>query len=310
MTTLRRPEIAGVVPAIYTPFRNDLSIDEESLRALTDRVASVDGVGAIFCTGHAGEVASLSREERKRVISCVAEATAGRMPVMAGIYSDSLTESIEHARDAREAGASVITIFPPNVFFGGATRSPDVPFAWFEAIARAVDIAICIFQFPPASGLGYTTETLVRLASLPQVVAVKEGSGAPDIYENNMLALSALDPAVSVLTSNNEWWLADLALGGDGILSGSGPVLAKEQVALWRAMAAGDLAAAREVQARIRPLLKVFYRSPSIDMHNRMKNALVMMGVVPDAAVRPPLARLDGAELAEIRTALEQAGLL
>ena len=151
----------------------------------------------------------------------------------------------------------------------------------------------------------------MRLASLPEVVAVKEGSGSPRIYEDNVLALRAIDPPVTVLTSNNEWWLADLAYGGDGILSGSGPVLAKEQVALWRAMNNGNLVEARKINERMRPLLRVFYKSPDFDMHNRMKNALVMMGVLPRATVsNVPLLPLGQDELGQIRSALEAVGLI
>jgi len=310
MAKRRQPDITGVVPAIYTTFNDDYSIDERSLQHLADRMASIDGVGAVFCIGHAGEVASLSASERARVVRSVAEAVAGRVPILAGVYSDSIDEAIQHARDAKKAGASAVTVFPPNVFFGGATADSERPFRWMEAIANRAEIPICIFQFPPASGLGYSTDTLVRLASLPEGVAVKEGSGSPRIYEDNVVALSAVDPPVSVLTSNNEWWLADLAFGGDGILSGSGPVLAKEQVALWRAMKSGDLASARKINAKIRPLLRVFYKGPEIDMHNRMKNALVMMGVLPRATVRPPLLPPDQKELDQIRNALVTVGLL
>jgi 4-hydroxy-tetrahydrodipicolinate synthase len=255
-------------------------------------------------------VASLSREERKRVVTLVSEAVAGRMPVLAGIYSDSLDESVEHAKDAKAAGAQIATIFPPNVYLGGATASSEVPFHWFETIAKSAEISLCIFQFPVNSGLGYSTETLVKLATLPQVVAIKEGSGTPRAYEANLTALRAKAPQVSVLTSNNDWWMADLAYGSDGILSGSSPVMPELQVSLWRAMQNSDLKAARAAQEKIRPLLDAFYRFPDIDMHNRMKSALVIMGILPNGTVRPPLRALDKAELSAIETALRSAGLL
>jgi 4-hydroxy-tetrahydrodipicolinate synthase len=161
------------------------------------------------------------------------------------------------------------------------------------------------------SGLGYSTETLVRLAELPEVVAVKEGSGNPRVYEDNVLALSSLPSPVRVLTTNNEWWLADLALaGGDGILSGSGPVLAKEQVEIYRSVTSGDLRHAQEVHARVRPLLRAFYKAPAIDMHNRMKVALQLLGILPHATVRPPLKPIGEAERKEIRRALERVAFL
>src|SRR5207245_11675470 len=133
-------------------------------------------VGAIFCTGHAGEVAALSRDERWQVTKRVAEAVAGRVPVLAGIYTDSITEAVAMARDARQAGAAALTIFPPPIFADGATSTSEMPFRWFETVAREAETPVVIFQFDRGSNLAYTTETLTRLASLPQVVAVKEGS--------------------------------------------------------------------------------------------------------------------------------------
>jgi 4-hydroxy-tetrahydrodipicolinate synthase len=300
----------GVVPAIYTPFNNDESVDKKSLQSLADRMASTDGVCGVFCTGHAGEVAAMSASERALVVRLVAEAVNGRVPVLAGIYNDSLEDSVQAANDAKAAGASIVTIFPPNVFQGGATESSEIPFRWFETIARRAEVDICIFQFPVSSGLGYSTDTLVRLASLREVVALKEGSSSPRAYEANLTALKASAPRISVLTSNNEWWLADLAYGGDGILSGSGPVMPELQVRLWRAMRDCDLAKARGIQSQIRPLLDVFYKSPSMDMTPRMKTALLLMGLLPNATVRPPLRPVGEAERLEIEKALKSAGLL
>jgi 4-hydroxy-tetrahydrodipicolinate synthase len=139
---------------------------------------------------------------------------------------------------------------------------------------------------------------------------MKEGSGSPRAYEANLVALRKAAPQVSILTSNNDWWLADLAYGGDGILSGSSPVMPELQVALWRAMQRSDLEAARAAQAKIRPLLDVFYRFPDIDMHNRMKSALVILGILPGGDVRPPLRALDRKELSAIEAALVASGLL
>ncbi|RWI88908.1 dihydrodipicolinate synthase family protein [Mesorhizobium sp.] len=309
MTEAREPAIKGVVPAIYTPFKDDLSVDEKSLQLLADRVASVDGVGGVFCTGHAGEVAALSVEEQKRVVKAVSEAVGDRVPVLAGLYCDNLDQAITIARNSREAGASVITVFPPGAL-AGAMTNPELVHSWHETIIRKAGVKVCLFQFPLSSPLGYSAQTLSRLVTLPEVVAVKEGSGNPRQYEDNVVELSALEKPVSVLTSNNDWWLADLTLGGDGVLSGSGPVLAREQVEMYRAVTSNDLAKARAVQARIRPLLRTLYRAPGIDSHTRMKLALVIMGVLPNANVRPPLMPLEPGERKGLEKVLSQAGLL
>jgi 4-hydroxy-tetrahydrodipicolinate synthase len=104
--------------------------------------------------------------------------------------------------------------------------------------------------------------------------------------------------------------MSSLALGCNGLLSGSGSVIADLQAQLWRAMQADDLAEARRVSARIQPTVDVFYTEPWVDMHNRMKEALVLLGKLPRAVVRPPLVKIPAAEVERIRRALLAAGLL
>jgi 4-hydroxy-tetrahydrodipicolinate synthase len=310
MAAKRQPVITGVVPAILTPFRDDLKIDERVLQELADSMASIDGVGAVFCTGHAGEVAALSRAERQHVVRLTAEAVGRRMPVIAGVYTDSVDEAIGMAREAKAAGATAVTLFPPPIFVDGANHSSEMPFRFFEAVAKGAEIPLVIFQFSPAGGLGYSTDTLVRLSTLPEVVAVKEGSGTVPLYEQNVRALAKATPPVPVLTSNNSWLLASLSVGGDGILSGGSNVSAREHVELYRAVQAGDLRKARQVHDRLYPLVQVFYRAPFINMHTRMKEALVMLGRLKRATVRPPLLPIADEEREQIRRALHAAGLL
>jgi len=114
---------------------------------------------------------------------------------------------------------------------------------------------------------------------------------------------------VNVLTTHSSWLLSSLVLGCKGLLSGSGSVIADLQAQLFRAVAANDLTAARALNDRIYPLARVFYANPFVDMHNRMKEALVLLGRLPRAVVRPPLVKLDAAEVERIRAALVEAGL-
>jgi 4-hydroxy-tetrahydrodipicolinate synthase len=99
-------------------------------------------------------------------------------------------------------------------------------------------------------------------------------------------------------------------LGCNGLLSGSGSVIPDLQAQLFRAVQHNDLAAARALNDRIEPLMRVFYADPFVDMHNRMKEALVLLGRLPRAHVRPPLVKIGRAEIARIRQGLVEAGLL
>jgi 4-hydroxy-tetrahydrodipicolinate synthase len=104
--------------------------------------------------------------------------------------------------------------------------------------------------------------------------------------------------------------LPSLVLGCNGLLSGSGSVIPDLQSALFHAVQRNDLAAARKINDRIDPLARAFYADPFVDMHNRMKEALVLLGRLPRAVVRPPLVKLERGEIARIRQALVESDLL
>jgi 4-hydroxy-tetrahydrodipicolinate synthase len=122
--------------------------------------------------------------------------------------------------------------------------------------------------------------------------------------------LQGLTRPVNVLSTHSSWLFSSLVLGCKGLLSGAGSVIADLQVQLFSAVAANDLAAARAMNDRIYPLARVFYADPFVDMHNRMKEALVLLGRLPRAVVREPLVKLGATEIERIRAALVGTGLL
>ena len=115
---------------------------------------------------------------------------------------------------------------------------------------------------------------------------------------------------MNVLTTHSSWLFSSLVLGCNGLLSGSGSVIADLQAKLFRAVQKNDLAEAKRLNERIEPAARVFYADPFVDMHNRMKEALVLLGKLPRAVVRPPLVKLGSEEIERIRAALIEAGLL
>jgi 4-hydroxy-tetrahydrodipicolinate synthase len=307
----REPRIAGVVPALITPFHEDLSIDTASLERFAGSIAQ-ERVGALFCSGHAGEVAALSRAERKIVIETVVSAAGGKVPVIAGNYADSLEDAIATGRDARDAGASALTIFPPpNIgAFGDDLIADDMVVDWHRRVTEGTELPGVVFLYRRNSSSSYSRTALARLAEMPSIVAIKEGSGLLTEYEANYKMLSRLESPLPVLTTNNSWLLSSLAVGGDGIMSGASSALAKQHVELWEAVDNCDLAKARAINDQLYPVVQAFYRPQFIDMHSRMKEALVMMGIIPRATPRPPLLPVSEPQRADIRAALIAANLL
>jgi 4-hydroxy-tetrahydrodipicolinate synthase len=301
---------SGVMPANLLPFTADLSIDERAYRRHLRWLADTRGVTGIVANGHAAEVSSLTREERKRSLAIALDETAGQCPVVAGVYSDGTQEAVELARDAQAAGAAGLLVFPPTLFMWGAQHKPDMVIRHFSEIAAGADLPIVVFEYPPASGIGYAPETLAQLTEIPQVAGVKDWSNDIVAFERNLRALRATGRAVAVLSSFTMSLMATFLLGADGAISGMGSVAADLQAELFELCQKGDLDGARRVNDRLDPLVRVFYAPPFVDMHNRMKEALAILGRIPAAHVRPPLTSVSDAERAAIGRALQAAGLV
>jgi len=303
-------KFSGVLPANLLPLTAGLSIDEGAYRAHLRWLVDAPGVTGVVVNGHAAEVASLSREERQRALAIALDEVAGACPVVSGVYADGTQEAVALARDARAGGATGILVFPPTLFMWGAQLKPEMALRHFAEIASAVDLPIVVFEYPTASGIGYTPETLARLAEIPTVAAVKDWSNDIVAFEANMRALRATGRPVAVLSSFTMSLMASFLLGADGAISGMGSVTADLQAELFDACAKGDLDGARRINDRLAPLVSVFYAPPFVDMHNRMKEALVLLGRIPAAHVRPPLTPVGAAEREAIRRALAASGLV
>jgi 4-hydroxy-tetrahydrodipicolinate synthase len=301
---------SGCIPANLLPFTADLQIDVPAYKQHLRCLADAKGVTAIVANGHAAEVSSLSREERKRALALALEEVGGKVPLIAGVYSDGTHEAIDLARDAQAAGATGLLVFPPTIFMWGAQLKPDMVLRHFSMLADAVDLPLIVFEYPPASGMGYSPETLAELCKITTVVGVKDWSNDIVAYERNLRALRASGRPVAMLSSFTMSLLATFLLGADGCISGMGSVAADLQAELFAAAGAGNLAEAHRVNGRLTPLVNVFYAPPFVDMHNRMKEALAILGRIPAAHVRPPLTPVSDDERHRIRLALRASGLL
>ena len=299
----------GVIPAVLLPFENDLSIDEASFRKHLRDVAAVEGLSAVTVNAHSTEVASCTFEEQRRVLEITQDEIGARLPIVNGIWADGSVEAARLAKMAVQGGASALLVFPPGPFTLG--QSPAMAIAHFKRIADATDLPLIAFQYPLATGQGYPKDTLLKMCEqVPSIRAIKDWIGNVPHHEWHIRTLQSMSRPVNVLTTHSSWLFASLALGPNGLLSGSGSVIADLQAKLFRAVQANDLKEAQRLSDRIEPTARVFYADPFVDMHNRMKEALVLLGKLPRAVVRPPLVKIERAEIARIRLALIEAGVL
>ena len=299
----------GVIPAVLLPFDNDLAIDEASFRAHLRDVTGTQGLSAITLNAHSTEVSSCTFDEQKRVLEIAQDEIGDQLPIVNGVWADGSLEAARIARMAEEGGASALLVFPPAPFTLG--QSPAMALAHYKRIADATDLPLIAFQYPIAGGQGYPKDTLLKLVDeVPSIRAIKDWIGNVPHHEWHIRTLQSLARPVNVLTTHSAWLFSSLVLGCNGLLSGSGSVISDLQARLFRAVQANDLAEAKALNDRIEPLMRVFYADPFVDMHNRMKEALVLLGKLPRAVVRPPLVKIERAEIARIRAALVQSGLL
>ena len=240
----------GVIPAVLLPFAEDLSIDENSFRKHLRDVAETSDLSAITINAHSTEVASCTLDEQRRVLDIARDEVGGRLPIVNGVWADGSLEAARIARMAEKGGAAALLVFPPAPFTLG--QSPAMEVEHFKRIADASALPIIAFQYPLATGQGYPRETLLKLVEeVPSIRAIKDWSGNVP-HEMHVRELQSRQPPVNVLTTHSAWLLSSLVLGCNGLLSGSGSVIADLQAALFRAVQANDLAEARRLNDRAR----------------------------------------------------------
>src|SRR5882672_199145 len=240
----------GVIPAVLLPFHDDLAIDEKSFRSHLRDVAGTKGLSAITINAHSTEVASCSFDEQRRVLDIAQDEVGAQLPIVNGIWADGSIEAARIARMAAEGGASALLVFPPAPFTMG--QNAEMALAHFKRIADATDLPIIAFQYPLAGGQGYPRETLLKMVEQgPSIRAIKDWAGNVPQHEMHIRVLQGLPRPVNVLTTHSAWLFSSLVLGCNGLLSGSGSVIADLQSQLFAAVQANDLKTARAVNDRI-----------------------------------------------------------
>ncbi len=298
----------GVIPAALLAFNHDFSIDEAETRRHLAYVGAVAGITAVTVNGHSSEVHACTFDEQARVLDIAGDEIGNEVPLINGVYADGSIEAARIARMADVGGASALLCFPPHSMrMGGIRHRPEMALTHFKMIANATDLPLIVFQY--GDELAYSLDTLVKLVEeIPTIQAVKDWSPAQD-HERHIRVLQTLPRPVNVLSTNSAWLMSSLVMGANGLLSGAGSVIADLQVALFNAVKSDDLKNAKALADRIWHTSQVFYCDPFGDMHNRMKEALVLLGRQERAVVRPPLVKLSAAEIGRISAALDAAGL-
>jgi 4-hydroxy-tetrahydrodipicolinate synthase len=291
------------------PMLPDGAIDWASLRRYTDWIAE-QRPAAIAVNMDAAEAPALSPEERIEVMSVCAEVVGDRVPLLSGLIGGSTDGMIAHGRDLAAAGAQGFCVFPPLPVFIGAPIPAEMIRRFHADIAEALALPLIAFQFPRGWGPDYSGEMLTALATIPQVVAIKESSFDANQTIQAVANVAALDSPVGVLTGSDTFIYEALLMGCDGALIGFAGTAVRELVAMNDKVQNGDAQGAREIWQRLGPVAKFCWRAPIRDFRPRMKELLVLQGLIDHAAVRRPQLGINEAERASIMELARAARLV
>jgi 4-hydroxy-tetrahydrodipicolinate synthase len=293
-----RRTFQGSLVAMVTPFREG-RVDEAKLRDLVEFHVANGTDGLVPC-GTTGESPTLTHEEHKRVVEIVIEQAGDRLPVVAGTGSNSTAEAIELTRHAAEAGAAGALLVTP--YYNKPTQQGL--FEHFRTIAHAVpDLPLIVYNIQGRTAVNLETETLARLARIPNIVGVKEASGSLDQMTAVILACG---PDFTVLSGDDNLTLPLMSVGGKGVISVVGNFLAREVADVTHAALEGDWKRARDLHLKLFPVCKaMFIETNPIPV----KEAMAMLGMLR-AEWRLPMCPMTPANREKLRQALVQAGVL
>lgn len=291
--------ITGSIVALITPMLpNTREIDWESLKRLVDWHIEM-GTGAIVAAGTTGESATLTMTENKAVIDVVVQHAAGRIPVIAGTGANATAEALELTEHAKQSGADACLLVTP--YYNKPTQ--EGLYQHHKLIAETVAIDQILYNVPGRTACDMLPETVRRLATIPNIIGIKEATG--DLERARELLDTC--PADFVVYSGDDFTATELILmGGKGDISVTANVAPRQMADLCAAALAGDAEKARQLNAQLVPLHRaLFVESNPIPV----KWALAEMGMAA-GDIRLPLTELSPGYQPQVRAALQNVGLI
>lgn len=295
---MKQPIFTGSCTALVTPFTEDLTVDYPAMERLLDFQLE-NGTDAVVVCGTTGEAASMSYEERLRVIEAVVRRVDGRIPVIAGTGSNNTANAITLSRDAVLAGADALLVVTP--FYNKATQTGLV--RHYTAIADAAARPVILYHVPSRTGVKCTAETYAALAKHPNIVGVKEAGGDLALVQKTR----ELCPADFSIWSGNDDETAPMMLfGGQGVISVAANIVPREMHRLTEACRSGDFTAAGNMQLKLRKLCEaLFWEVNPIPV----KTALAMMGRCQEV-FRLPMCEMEPENRERLKAVLAEYELI
>ena len=285
----------GTYVAMVTPFDNEKQIDEEGFRSNINFLIE-KGVTGLVGAGTTGESATLSHEEHQRVIEILVDEVDGRVETVAGTGSNATSEAISLTDSA-------LLITP---YYNKPQQHAMVEH--YKTIAETVDIPLIAYNVPSRTGVNMDVETIVELAKIDGIDAVKEASGSvdkvSDIY--NALSKENLEDDFNILSGEDSLTLPIMAVGGTGVISASANIDSQRMVLMVDSILNDDYTRAMELHYEMLELIRaLFIESNPVPV----KTAMNLMGL-PSGPLRQPLAEMKEDNLEILKKALKNSNLI
>jgi 4-hydroxy-tetrahydrodipicolinate synthase len=291
-------EFVGCGTAMVTPFRKDLSLDEDAMRRLVRRQIA-EGINFVVPCGTTGESPTLTHEEHLRVVAITIEEAKGKVPVLGGAGGYDTHKVIEMAREIEAMGADGILSVTP--YYNKPTQ--EGLYHHYKAIASAISLPIILYNVPPRTNVNIDPATVRRLAEIENIIGVKEASG--NISQITQVIQQAPEDFI-VLSGDDALTIPIAAMGGRGLISVTSNVIPREMTRLVQACIAGHFATARTLQRKYLPLIESNFVETN---PTPVKAAMAEMGLL-EAVWRLPLVPPRVESLAKIRSVLESYALV
>lgn len=296
----------GVFPAANVPMNDDFSINYESFEKHIRWLASFD-ISGLVISGHAGELESLTPEERIRVIEIAAKVLDGKLPIIAGVTGLSTKQAVDMAQDAKAAGAEALLVMPIPHFAFGATDSTQLVIPYFESLAEATDLPQVIFRYDRSTGLMYSDKLVLEIArQVPQVMGIKDVS---ERYEQSWVDFQTFDRKINILPAHGSLFLSRFRTS-DGAISSFSNVVPEYIIDLYKTAKAGDDEKALEIWKQIKAMSHAIYGAVEPLQHWVVeKETLTARGRFDQSTARPPFQPLTEDQKIMVAAAVKQAGL-
>ncbi|NCO34070.1 MAG: hypothetical protein AUJ92_03095 [Armatimonadetes bacterium CG2_30_59_28] len=249
-------KLRGVFPALITPFTETGTINHRVVRNLVQRTAE-RGVDGYYVAGSTGEGLLLDLNERKQLLETVLKEVGGRLTVIAHIGCVRTNDAVELARHAAETGTDAISAIPP-VYFPVGWQGVELH---YRRIAEATELPLIIYNIPRRTGVTIDFEATRSLATIPNIAGMKFS----DYNLHQMQLITQLhEGRFVVFNGNDEVFLSGLVAGARGGIGSTYNLMPRQFAEVFRLYHSGEIAAAREVQARINQVVRIFFESGSI----------------------------------------------